>query len=145
MNPPKARLLLSLRPEHAEAIFAGTKTVEFRRVRPRVSEGDWVLVYVTSPRKALVGAFEVAEVVTDHPASLWRRFAQCGGITQERFDEYYAGATVAYGILVRRVMRLPEALPLQLLRRRLPGFHPPQIYRYLKEAEIALVGAGAFG
>jgi predicted transcriptional regulator len=43
-------LLLSIRPEYANKIFDRTKTVELRRVRPRLlNEGDRVVVYVSSP------------------------------------------------------------------------------------------------
>jgi predicted transcriptional regulator len=56
-------LLLSLRPEFAELVFAGVKKVEFRRVRPRVQANEWVLVYVSTPVQALVGAIQVANVI----------------------------------------------------------------------------------
>ena len=58
-------LLLSIHPEHAKNIFDGIKTVELRRTRPRLSKCDQVLVYVSSPTKALVGAFEVKKVIED--------------------------------------------------------------------------------
>ena len=56
-------LLLSIHPEYAEKIFDGTKRVELRRVRPRLQNGDLVIVYVSSPVKAVCGAFRVDNVV----------------------------------------------------------------------------------
>ena len=66
-------LLISVRLEHAEGILSGGKTVELRRTRPRVSRGDWVFIYVPTPRKELVGAFEVADVIAKGPSDLWRQ------------------------------------------------------------------------
>src|SRR5438552_3893096 len=45
MPGPKSALLLSIRPKHAEKIFDGIKTVELRRIRPRLQRGDLVLVF----------------------------------------------------------------------------------------------------
>ena len=42
-------VLLSVRPKYAEKIFERTKTVELRRIRPKLlEEGDLVLLYVSS-------------------------------------------------------------------------------------------------
>src|SRR6185503_3263930 len=64
---PNQALLISVRPRFAEMIFAGTKVVELRRLRPRIGTGDLVFVYVSSPVMALAGAFEVGEVVSGAP------------------------------------------------------------------------------
>ena len=56
-------VLLSIKPKYADKIFNGTKTVELRRICPKVTEGDLILVYVSSPVKALVGEFEVKKIV----------------------------------------------------------------------------------
>jgi len=52
-------LLLSIQPKYANLIFEGKKTTELRRVRPRVNQGDFVLIYVSSPDKVLLGSCEV--------------------------------------------------------------------------------------
>ncbi|HEY9294972.1 MAG TPA: hypothetical protein VIQ31_01115, partial [Phormidium sp.] len=61
---PNTILLLSIKPEYAKKIFKDqTKKVELRRVRTRLTEGDIVLVYVSSPEKVFVGSFEVEGVI----------------------------------------------------------------------------------
>jgi len=60
-------LLLSIKPRYADSIFNGSKTVELRRVRPQIGAGGLVMVYVSSPRCSLEGAFEVAEVTARRP------------------------------------------------------------------------------
>jgi len=139
---PARLLLLSIHPEHADKIFAGEKTVEFRRRPPRVVEGEWVLVYVSSPRKALVGAFQVQGLLEDAPGRLWQRTESRAEISRERFDTYYAGASVAYGILIAKAITFAPALPLSKIRERLPGFHPPQSYRYMTDDEIDTLPVG---
>jgi predicted transcriptional regulator len=132
-------LLLSLRPEFAEKVFAGTKKVELRRIRPRIQIQDWVLVYVSTPVQAVVGAFQVAEVVENSPAALWKKVREHAGITRRQFDDYYLGAPKGYGIFLSAVKVLPEPVKLSHLRMVLPDFHPPQCYRYLDLYEARLI------
>ena len=55
---PERVALLSIRPEYAEAIFAGRKTVEFRRA-PLADDVSVVVVYVTQPVGRVIGWFTV--------------------------------------------------------------------------------------
>jgi len=133
-------LLVSIRPQYAEKIFAGTKTVELRRTRPRLLRGDLVLIYVTSPVKALAGACEVVEVIEGTPEALWRIVQDRAGVSAQEFCDYYAGAAIAFGIHLKNAQRLPEPLHLEELRTEWPSFHPPQAYRYLSPAQVSFVG-----
>lgn len=136
-------LLLSIRPEHAQNIFAGTKTVELRRIRPRVSNGSQVLIYVSSPVKALAGGFQIAEVIEGKPERLWDKVKKYAAVTREQFDSYFTGAAMGYGMMIANVWALDQTVPLEHLRKRLPGFQPPQSYRYLKDTEIRMVGVSS--
>ena len=117
-------LLLSIRPEHADKIFDGSKRVELRRVRPRVTSGDLVLVYVSTPVRALVGAFDVTRVVEAQPQILWEQVKEDAGISREQFDSYYRGAAKAYGIVVGNVRQLPEPVMLHRLKKNLLRLSP---------------------
>lgn len=132
----KEALLLSIHPEHADNIFLGIKKAELRKVRPRLSKGDHVYVYVSSPRKELVGLFEVSDVISDDPKSLWHQVKECAAITKERFNEYYKNASTGYAIMINNIWLLNNAISLDLLRLNIPGFCPPQGYRYLREKDI---------
>ncbi len=129
-------LLLSIRPKYAAKILCGDKGVELRRIRPNVSAGDLVVVYASSPVKALIGTFQVADVVADSPAQLWKVVKSSAGITKKEFDEYYEGAATAFGIICRNPTRLTEPLNLNQLRTLWGNFWPPQTYRYLKVDEL---------
>jgi predicted transcriptional regulator len=48
-------ILISIRPVFVQRLLAGTKTVEFRRIRPKVRVGQVVLIYACSPISAVVG------------------------------------------------------------------------------------------
>lgn len=124
-------LLLSLKPRFADAIFLRTKRVELRRVRPRLSAGDLVLVYVTSPRCSLEGAFEVERVLEAKPAALWGHVAHNAGVTRAEFMQYFQGSSMAFGIVIRRVWRFA---PLSLSTLRKAKIRPPQSYHYLDSA-----------
>lgn len=130
-------LLLSIRPRFAECIFAGTKTVELRRVRPRVNAGDRVLIYVSSPVMALVGGFEVESVLEHSPDWLWRKVGKESGLQRCEFLDYFDGAERAYAIQIARTWKCAVPSSLQELRKRVPGFSPPQSYWYLSVDLIA--------
>jgi predicted transcriptional regulator len=130
-NTLKDALLISVRPRFAEMIFAGTKTVELRRIRPRLGNGDLVFVYVSSPAKALEGAFEVSQVVSGTPTSIWRRFNGGTGLSKREFDTYFEGKQTAFAIVIHQHWKLPIPVRLAMLRKFKDGFHPPQSYHYI--------------
>ena len=136
MNPdwremPVQILLMSVRPSFAEMLLAGTKTVEVRRVRPTIGRGDWVLIYATSPKKALLGAFQVADVVQTEPARLWSTLGDQTGLSDDAFFSYFRGTGSAVGIRVGKTVRFEHSLSLASIREHLTGFHPPQSYSYV--------------
>ncbi len=124
-------LLLSIRPGHAKKIFAGEKTVELRRVRPRIAEGDQILIYVSSPVKALAGVCRVHQLLEGAPEQLWPRVRDHAGMTRQEFNTYYAGAEMGFAIVLQTVGRYSNPVTLDTLREQWPGFHPPQGYQYV--------------
>jgi predicted transcriptional regulator len=134
-------LLLSIKPEYANKIFAGKKKVELRRIRTRLDSGDLVLIYVSSPNKALVASFEVDRVITVENLprelnNLWKQVKEQAGINRKQFDNYYEGASVGVGIFLKNLQRFPKPLELESLRKQLPNIRPPQSYRYLTPLEV---------
>jgi predicted transcriptional regulator len=137
-------LLLSIRPHFVDLIFAGTKTVELRRVKPRIKVGDLVVVYASGATKGIVGAFEVAGVTAAAPGSIWRKFNGGSGLTKRGFDSYFAGASVGYAIRIGKRWKIQEPVPLNTLRKRRAGFRPPQSYHYWKLDELLQISGEAF-
>lgn len=133
---PDKLLLISIRPEYADKIFDGTKKVELRKVYPRqLEEKAWVLVYVSSPVKAVIGAFQVERVIEATTHCLWRTVREDAGITHLQFKSYYEGASVGYGIVLNKAMKFNRPVELSTLKELWDGFHPPQCFRYLSSSE----------
>jgi predicted transcriptional regulator len=138
---PRNVLLFSIRPEYAVKIFCEkTKKVELRRIRPRLmEEGDLVIVYVSSPKKALVGSFEVKKIIEEPLPKLWVKVEKTACISRKDFDIYYSDRTVGIGIYIENIQSYNEPVTLQILRENINNFHPPQSYRYLRDKEIEVL------
>lgn len=130
-------LLLSIKPRFADAIFSGEKTFELRRVRPKVEAGSLVLVYVTTPRCALEGAFEVKAVHEDSPKRLWSRIGTECGVTKSEFTTYFSGADLGYAIEIARSWILDDQVSLKAMRD--CSIRPPQSYHYLDGQQLAML------
>ncbi len=132
---PNKMLLLSIKPEHASKIFAGSKTVELRRTRPKLNDGDLVVVYVSSPVKAIKGAFEVGRILSGTPAGLWKRVKDRSGLTWREFCDYFTDAEVGYALEIKKAWTYKVPINLQCIRKLWDDFNPPQSYRYLSDVE----------
>lgn len=124
-------LFLSVRPKYAEKILQGMKTVELRRMRPSVSRGDLLLLYVSSPVKEVKGMSVITRVTSSRPDKLWKLIRHKASVTKDEFDGYFQGAEVAVAIHLSYVKRFALPIALPSLREFWPGFRPPQSYRYL--------------
>lgn len=133
-------LLLSIRPEYANKIFDRTKTVELRRIRPRLlNEGDRVVVYVSSPQQAVVGSFKVDNIVEKPVTELWEEVEKLAGISHEDFYDYYYGVRLGVGIFLKDIHRFSQPVELHRLRNKLPNLKPPQSFRYLTDNQFKIV------
>lgn len=128
--------LLSLHPEYADAIFAGTKQYEYRRKAPRVGVPTRFLIYVTSPRKELVGEIVVDHILTDTPTNLWKRTGAVGGVARSALMTYFDGLEQAHALHVGSYEQYGSAKSLNALRRALPGFTPPQYLAWLSPRKL---------
>lgn len=130
-NPKRKRILLSIHPNHAKNIFAGTKTIELRRTRPPVNTGDIVVVYASSPTMATVGEFTVKEIVRAAPHALWEKIKTSAGISRAVYRNYFSGAPTAYGIVINKATVYKRQVALRIIQQNWRGFVPPQTFRYL--------------
>ena len=126
----------SIRPVHAQNIFSKTKTVELRRRLPLTRPGTPALIYVTSPERAILGGFQIAELVTDSVDSLWKRMNGKTQVSHGDFVAYFADLITASGIVISDPWLLPEPITLERLRELWPGFNPPRSFRYIRMSDI---------
>ena len=125
-------ILLSIKPEFAEAIFAGTKKFEFRRAIFRNPDVDRVIVYASSPVCKVMGEFEIGGVLDLLVNDLWDQTRSWAGIDKTYFKDYFRGKRKGYALKVLKPKKFSEPLSLQEIY----GIeHPPQSFRYVMKAD----------
>ena len=124
-------IFLSVRPQYAEKILRGEKSVELRRVRPRLSPGDVVVMYVSSPQREIKAFLLVEEVLEASPTDLWDLVGSRAGVTKSEYQDYFEGIDYGVGIVVSVAQNLKKPLSLDELRMVAPDFRPPQSFRYV--------------
>lgn len=133
----KRVLFLSVRPKYAAQILQGTKTVDLRRLYPTVSKGDKVVLYISSPTKAVQATATVESISCAEPSKLWKEVRDRAGVTRVEFDDYFSDAAKGVAIHIKNVQKLKYPIPLSTLRQLWPNFRPPQSYRYFSVEELA--------
>lgn len=122
-------VLLSIKPKYANAILAGIKLVEFRKIAFK-QKIERVYIYSSAPEQKIIGYFTIENIVSDTPERLWRKFNRVGSITHEDFFEYYANKEVGYSIKIKSVNRFKKSIdPKQIF----DNFVPPQSYMYCEK------------
>lgn len=124
-------LVMSLKPRFADAILSGRKTVELRRIEPRIKVPTRALVYASSPTSSLVGQCIVSEVLRLPLPMIWERFNPQTALTQEEFQSYFAGTNTGVALLLSNPARLPSVVPLVKLRQSVDRFRAPQSFAYV--------------
>lgn len=126
-------IFLSVKPRYARAILSGQKTVELRRTRPlELRRGSLIVLYASSPVKAVLGTAQVESIVTTSPEALWGMVETRASVTREEFDFYFQGADEAVGIFIESPTVAPDPYALRDIQRDWPTFQPPQAFRYLR-------------
>ena len=144
MSPDKDTLFLSLKPHFARAILDGKKTVELRRIAPKIQPGYKILIYASSPVRQVLGTCRTVRLEVGHKSAIWERYKNQCGVTESEYEAYFEGVQDAVAIVVDNPCVLQEAPSLATLRNRVAGFRPPQSFRYLskgmlEQLEIAAV------
>ena len=129
-------LLLSLKPRFAELVFMGEKTVELRRRIASTMIGREVFIYVSSPVRMIRGGFRVTEVWSSDPETVWSEVASRAGVAKAEYDAYYEGCGIAHALALSDVWAHEAPVEIEGVRRALPGFRPPQSWRYARGQEL---------
>jgi predicted transcriptional regulator len=124
------RVLLSINPEHANKIFAGTKKFEFRKAVPK-NPVTTVVVYSTMPVGKVIGEFQIGEILSANPEKLWRKTKSASGISKKFFSSYFENRSRAFAISVCDPLLYEHPVDLSDLIGSSP---PPQSFRYLEAA-----------
>lgn len=126
----KKYLLIAVKPEFANKIVENEKTIELRKTKPNVKAGDFLIIYSSSPVKAIIGFGLIKQVIVTTPTQMWENYSLKVGIDKERFVQYYKDKEKSIGIEIED-MKLVIPISLKDIRILETNFHPPQIYRYI--------------
>lgn len=119
-------VILSIKPDFANAIFAGKKKVEFRKTLFK-KDVEKIFVYSSSPIKKIIGYFTFNDIVEKPPQQLWEQFHEVGAIDEESFFKYFENRETGFSICIDNIEKFPEELdPYEEIK----GFVPPQSFRY---------------
>ena len=124
-------LLLAIRPRFAEAILEGRKTYEFRKRLPR-EDVDTVLLYASSPVKAVIGHAHIDDTLTLPLSQLWERTKRGAGIDNAYFHEYFGWMGEGSALALSSPVRLSRPVPLEELGVR----RAPQSFMYVDASAV---------
>ncbi len=122
------KVILSIKPEYVERIFAGSKKYEFRRSVFKAKGVSTVIVYATSPVKMVVGEFSFSDIITAPPNELWAQTKNYAGIDEDSFMQYFHGKEQGFALKIDKTRRYKRPLCLA------DAYHatPPQSFVYVK-------------
>ena len=121
-------VLMSIKPCYARLIKTGEKTVELRRVAPKISSGDFIVIYESKPVQRITAICEVGTVLSMGIQELWNQVQNEVCITKNTFEEYFKGKEYGSGIRFKSVSILETSKTLHKLS---PILLPTQSYRYI--------------
>ena len=122
------KIVLSIKPEFANKIFAGTKKYEFRRSIFKNPDVKKVIVYASSPVQKIIGEFEIEHILNHDVDTLWDITKDLSGISSDYFYQYFSEKEKGFAIKIKNVKRYksPECLKKDF------NLLPPQSFAYLK-------------
>lgn len=106
------KVLLSIKPEFVEMIFAGTKKYEFRKSLFKKIGVKYVVIYASAPIKRVVGEFEIDDILSDDVDVLWNKTQKYSGITKAFYKSYFQNKKTANAIQIGRTKKYDESRSL---------------------------------
>jgi predicted transcriptional regulator len=130
--PNQKTLLMSLRPEYAQLMLQGHKTIEFRRRFSKKYEGATIVFYITHPVRQFAFMATIAKVDHRQKEHLWNKYEEQGGISETLFNRYFCGTSYGYAIQLSNIRKVPNQLPLERARQVYPKLRPPQSFQTIQ-------------
>ena len=121
------KVLLSIKPEFVNKIFAGTKKFEFRRSIFKNEAVKKVIVYASAPVSRVVGEFEIEDIIKDKLPSLWSKTKEHSGINESFYYDYFNNREEGFAIKIGNVNKYTETIDIM----KEYGKRPPQSFIYV--------------
>ena len=106
------KVLLSIKPEFVEKIFAGTKKYEFRKSLFKRSGVKYVVIYASAPIKRVVGEFEIDDILSDDVNTVWERTKKHSGISKAFYNSYFQNRKTANAIRIGHLIKYEKTRSL---------------------------------
>lgn len=106
------KVLLSIKPEFVEKIFAGTKKYEFRKSLFKKTGVKYVVIYASAPIKRVVGEFEIDDILSDDVDIIWDKTKRYSGVTKAFYKSYFQNRKTANAIQIGLVKRFEKTRSL---------------------------------
>jgi predicted transcriptional regulator len=131
-------LFLPIKPEYAEKILNGTKTVEVRRRKPKLTaiNSGYLFLYSVSPVCAVTGYAKITIIDERSPASLWTWYNDDINITKKEYDSYVKEKFLITGIFLYNPKRIK---PIGIDELRKFGIKNFQSFSYVDEIFLSLI------
>ncbi len=129
---------MSFKPVYAFKIVEGSKDCEVRTYFSYIPRGSKVVIYASSPTKAVIGEFTVADVFIGNYLDTLKYLRTCCYLFDEEnwrfFNEHYIGSKRKLIVLkVENPIQYSRPISLDELRRLFPTFRPPISYVRINE------------
>lgn len=128
----KKYVLIAIKPLYSKLIKNGTKTVELRRVAPKISRDDILVIYESAPISKITAYAEVDDLLTMSPEELWSLAGNRTMVEKDLFDKYFENRDVANGIVLKDAISLKTLKGLDVVSKR----SAPQNYYYITEDDF---------
>jgi predicted transcriptional regulator len=125
-------ILLSVKPQYANLLITGVKTIELRKKFPTDLEKETkIFIYSSFPEKKVIGECKISKIEYLRLEDLWRVASIEAMISWEDFKSYYEGHTHGYAVHVFKAKKYKESIFLADIDPRIT--QAPQSYRYLPQ------------
>lgn len=139
----KNDILISIRPEYADQILEGCKTVELRRrFTEEIDQNTRLFIYSSNPVGAIVGSAKIDKVTKLSVKQIWKKFRKEACIEKADFENYFYGIQVGFVLSLGEVTPLAETVDREDILDRW-GIRPPQSYMYLSTEVASAITTGA--
>lgn len=134
------KIVISIKPVFSDEIYKGNKGVELRRsLGTKFVKGAELLIYSTSPQKAITGSANIRKIEQIPVTSIIEDYLQNACIDSDSCRNYFKGKELGYLIWLTNVTRFRE--PLYLSELKGIGFTAPQSFSYATQDLITLVNS----
>lgn len=138
-------ILMSIKTEYTDKIFAKTKLWEFRKAIPKLKDGEKlkVVVYSSKVKKAIIGEFTAGKILK---CSFDELMIKTGEKTEEEikwFKDYYQDRTDCYAIEILNPTLYSKEVTLKTLKNNIEHFAAPQNFIYItKDSKLNILIRG---